>query len=67
MSRFDPARFSKLFGSLIGALVTWAVANEFIPDGAISGTQIDMLATLVGGLIGTFLAPANAAPPEAKP
>tara|TARA_R100000365_G_C2746124_1_gene75259 strand:- start:2330 stop:3274 length:945 start_codon:yes stop_codon:yes gene_type:complete len=66
-SRFDPARFSKLFGSLIGALVTWAVANEFIPDGAISGTQIDMLATLVGGLIGTFLAPANAAPPEAKP
>ncbi|WP_062018314.1 hypothetical protein [Aureimonas sp. AU4] len=64
-SRFDPARFSKLFGSLIGALVTWSVANQFIPDGTISPQMIDTFAAIIGGVLGTYFAPANAVKPAA--
>jgi len=56
---FDIGRFSKLLGSFVGALVTWSVAQQLIPPDVISAAQIDALATLIGGMIGTYLAPAN--------
>lgn len=56
----DIGRYSKMVGSLIGAVLAWAVTQNFVPEGLISAEQIDTLAVIVGGVIGTFLAPKNA-------
>lgn len=56
----DVGRYSKLIGSALGALSAWAVAQGLIPDGLFPAAQIDALATILGAMLGTYLAPANA-------
>jgi lysozyme family protein len=58
----DIGRYSKLIGSLLGALSAWAVAQGLIPDGLFPPAQVEALATLLGAMVGTYLAPANTAP-----
>lgn len=59
-SKLHPARYSKAIGSLLGVLVGWAVAQGFLPDGLVTEGQIDMLATVLGGVAGAWIAPRNA-------
>ncbi|MEE2953248.1 MAG: glycoside hydrolase family 19 protein [Pseudomonadota bacterium] len=60
VSKTDIARYSKLIGSLVGALVAWAGAQGLIQADVINADQIDQIALLLGGLIGTWAAPKNA-------
>ncbi|MCK5934508.1 MAG: hypothetical protein KAG89_20335 [Fulvimarina manganoxydans] len=60
VSKTDIARYSKLIGLLVGALVAWAGAQGLIQADVITADQIDQIALLLGGLIGTWAAPKNA-------
>ena len=60
VTKTDIARYSKLLGSLLGALAGWAVGEGLIAADLVSTAQIDQLTALIGVALGTFFAPKNA-------
>lgn len=54
------AKYSKAIGATIGALVAWGTALGFSALAGINVDQVTEVIITLGGLIGTYIAPANA-------
>lgn len=57
------SNYSKLFGSIIGGIVGLSTAAGVNADALIPPEMQGALATLLGSMFGTWVAPKNAPPP----
>lgn len=53
------SKYSKAIGATVGALVAWGVAAGIPAFATINVDQVTNLIIVIGGLVGTYVAPAN--------
>lgn len=53
------SNYNKFIGSAVGGILTWLVAKFALPEFLATPDFIDGVAGFIGGMIGTYIAPAN--------